>query len=118
MFYPRGSVFESFVVADTASDYEKSTVTLKFKKILPFVSIFQTVSAHTTIPKKVVIVNSRYWNRKELWVQSLMSDNALTKAVTVWLWRYDKPTLYYYAKSMLTVINCLCCLNPQLQLIG
>ena len=79
---------------------------------MPFVSIFQIVSAHTTIPKKVVIVNSRYWNRKELWVQSLMSDNALTKAVTVWLWRYDKPTLYYYAKSMLTVKKLSVLLEP------
>ena len=26
------------------------------------------VVQHTAISKKVVIVNSRYWNRKELWV--------------------------------------------------
>ena len=37
--------------------------------------------------------SSRYWNRKELWVQSLMGDNAPGKTVTVWMWRYDKPAL-------------------------
>ena len=46
-------------------------------------------------------------------MQSLTSDNAPAKTVTVWLWRYDKPALKYHAKSMLTVINYLCYLNPQ-----
>ena len=47
----------------------------------------------TAFSKKVVIVNSQYRNRKELWVQSLMTDNAPAKVVTVWPWRYDKPAL-------------------------
>ena len=39
--------------------------------------------SYTAISIKVVIVNSRYWNRKGLWVQPLMSDNAPAKTVTV-----------------------------------
>ena len=56
-------------------------------------------------------VNGRYWNRIELWVQS-MSDNAPAKVVTVWPWHYDEPALYIYAKSMRIVINYLRCLKP------
>ena len=43
----------------------------------------------------------------------IMSDNTPVKTVTVWLWRYIKPALQYCAKSMLIVINYLCCFNPQ-----
>ena len=48
----------------------------------------------TAILKKVDIVNSRYWGRKELWVTVIMSDNAPATVVTVWLWHYDEPALY------------------------
>ena len=47
----------------------------------------------TAFSEKVVIVNGQYRNRKELWVQSLMTDNAPAKVVTVWPWRYDKLAL-------------------------
>ena len=37
---------------------------------------------YTGISERVVIGNSRYWNRKKLWVHCTMSDNAPAKVVT------------------------------------
>ena len=93
------------VFACPMGDYSNLSMERDFKTYVTFCC--------TAISNQVVIVRSRYWNRKGLWVQSLMSDNAPAKTVTVWLWRYDKPALEYFAKSMLTVINYLCCLNLQ-----
>ena len=50
---------------------------------------------YTAVSRKVVIVNSRYWNRKELWVTVIIIENALAKFVTVWLW-HDMMNLHSY----------------------
>ena len=50
---------------------------------------------YTAVSRKVVMVNSRYWNRKELWVTVIIIENALTKFVTVWLW-HDMMNLHSY----------------------
>ena len=43
---------------------------------------------YTAISEKVALVNSGYWNRKELWSLGtvITSDNAPIKVVIVWPW--------------------------------
>ena len=49
------------------------------------------LSLYTAISKVVVTVNGRYWNRKEIWVQSyIASDKASAKVVTAWPWHSSK----------------------------
>ena len=64
---------------------------------------------YTAISTKVVIVSSQFWNQKKLMVQSYMRD-PITRQRRLLLYG---PALYIFSRSMLTVINCLCCLNPK-----
>ena len=49
----------------------------------------------TAISKKVGIVNSRYWSRKELWVQSYWVATRQRRLLsTVCPWHNDEPALY------------------------
>ena len=53
---------------------------------------------------------------KSLSYRKLRNDP--TKVVTVWQRHYDEPVhTLYYARSVLMVINYLCCLNPMFLLV-
>ena len=55
-------------ILDTARRRRESHVLLRYS------SLHSNNVVYAAISEKIVMVNSRYWNRKELRVQSLMND--------------------------------------------
>ena len=70
---------------------------------------------HIAISKRVVTVNTRYWNRKEFWVQSKRDITSQPRLLLYLAVPLSVMNLYFIlckVNANAMVVNYLCCLKP------